>query len=99
MTALCLHQGGGVLISASVHYRTAGGSEGRQGRWRGGLGFDLRARTRTGMCPKRPSFSGVRSDHSGLCAGGRWWFVGLASAAVWGRGAPGTVAVVVATTV
>ena len=27
-----------------------------------GLGFDLRARTRTGMCPKRHSFSDVLSD-------------------------------------
>ena len=36
-----------------------------------GLGFDLHARTRTGVCLKRQSFSDVLSDHSALCTWGR----------------------------
>ena len=55
-----------------------------------GLGFDPRARTRTGMCPKRQSVSDVLSDHSALCAAGRWLFVGLAPASVWGGDVAGS---------
>ena len=49
---------------ADASLRTWGGPGGC------GLGFDLRARTRTGMCPNRQSWSAVRSDHSALCEDG-----------------------------
>ena len=42
-------------------------------------GFDVRVRTRTGMCRKRQSFSDALSDHSALRAGGKQLFVGLAN--------------------
>ena len=32
----------------------------------------------------------VRSDHSALCAGGKWLFVGIAPTSVWGQGVPGS---------
>ena len=72
-----------VAMIADVSRYILGRTEGR------GLGFGQLVRTHTGKCLKCQSSSDGLSDHSVLCAGGRWWSAGPAPVSKLGQGVPG----------
>ena len=69
-------------MSADVSRHILGRTEGR------GLGFGQLVRTHTGKCLKSQSSSDGLSNHSTLCAGGRYWSAGPAPVSKLGQGVP-----------